>query len=601
MNSFTRHIPRSFFAAALCAAALSSCSDNSGNGSGDEPEITYPPQSPVPDLKSEIEPFDPATRATDSYSPGTDNDIYWEANRFNDTVRVVYNGNSASVTSTSSAIRTDVDDAYVTLRIPSGRKTAVIASGTSHDGGLKLYSASKVMLTLDNLTLESKEGPAINSQSKTRLFLRLADNSVNYLADPAVYAPADRHYTPGASAETEDRKGAFFAEDHVTVSGHGLLEINGNYAHAFATDGMLRILGGVTLTATSNVRNAIHAKGSSKEQRGISIDGGYVYTLCKADAAKCIKSDMPIFIGNAKVVAYNEGGALFDESDSDTSSGAGIKSDADVIIAGADIDVRTTGNGAKGIKADGNLTILDGVVTVSCTGCRFSHADGISSSPSGLKADGHLTVEGGSVKVAMFGDDTKCDAFDARGEIRIGGGESSAYAYGNGFCADTRVRIAGGKVYCFSERDEAISAAEAIEITGGTVISQSPTAMASSADGVLTISNATVVAAGGRSMVTPAGSRPSDATIATVGSLSLQAGEPIALVAGEEVAASPLFAMTFRSPLRKAPLLLATDKASSGSPLTLLIGGSIAGGSTPWEGLVEGGSLPSPTSSLQLR
>lgn len=576
---------------ALSLIVFSCSSDNRG----DEPwpPVTPTPEPPpavAPDFDSEIHPFDPTVRATDTYTPGDDNDIYWEANDFTATVEITYNGAEATVTSSDASIKSVVSDADVAIDITSDVKTRITVRGSSTDGSLKIYSIAKILLDLDGVSLTSAKGPAVNVQSKKRLFVVSREGSVNSFADCREYAAADHYYQIGSSAAVEDRKGAFFAEGHIVVSGKGLLQVFGHNRHALATDGSLRVLPGSSLDIECDSRNAIHAKGSSKEGRGVTVEGGYIYALCTGEAGKCIKSDLDIVVMSGELSLNNTAAAIFDTSDNTTSSGAGIKSDTNVTVNGGTIGIHLTGDGAKGIAADLNLTITDADMTITSTGKQFVHSQ-LTSSPSGLKADNIITISGGSVNIGMFGDDPESDAIDAKGELRIGGGQTYCYAFGNGLCSQSSLRIAGGYVYALSRQSEAITSPSSIAVTGGYVIAHSSVA-SSSQNAVLTVYNATVIAAGGSSMTTvdTAKSR----SCHRFASVTLKGGEPFA-VASES--GSPLFAARFLAPLEEVPLLIASPKFTAGSTWVLFTGGSLQNPDAAWNGFVDGGTLTGDVTS----
>lgn len=151
---------------------------------------------------------------------GTDEDIYWEANEFTNTVNIVYDEASASVTTSSEEILCYVTGAHVTvdMQTNSVKNVGIVISGKSSDGSLKIYGEKKFKLTLDGVDLTSASGPAINSQCKKRIFVHLAEGTTNRLTDAATYAD-DSYYLGDATADSEDRKGCFFSEGNLVFSG----------------------------------------------------------------------------------------------------------------------------------------------------------------------------------------------------------------------------------------------------------------------------------------------------------------------------------------------------------------------------------------------
>lgn len=545
--------------------------------------------SPVPDFDSAIEPFDPDIRATDSYTPGSDNDIYWQANNFKATVDIVYDGATATATSSSNKITVDVSGAHVAVDVTTDTKTEIRISGSSDCGSLKIYSLAKVLLVLDNVSLKSDIGPAVNSQSKKRLFVHATDNTVNSLADAEIYSD-DKYYKQGASVDTEDRKGAFFSEDNTIISGKGLITIKGNNRHALATDGSLRVLPGTTLCVESSKKNAIHAKGSTKEF-GVSIEGGYIYALCTGEAARCIKSDLDIRISKAVLSLNNSSSAAFDTEDNSTSSPAGIKTDTNINIERSEIYVKMTGDGAKGIYADLNVNLASSTVTVTSTGKRYVH-DVDSSSPAGIKSGNIVGIASGEINVAMYGDDSKSDAIESKGSINVTGGNVYTYAYGNCLNAEQDVLISAGNVYAFSEQNEAIDAVSSIEISGGVTLSHSPVSLVSAAAPILNVrSGATIIAAGGNSMTNASSG---STTAVRFNDVNIAAGVPISVL-GEP--AVPLYSMVYLAPCANSPILIASPNFTQGTSWKFTTGGTISSTASQWHGFILGVVASSPKSS----
>ncbi len=588
--SYIRHFITVMTALSLTGLPLASCSSDGEDDPKPSTSTDTDTPSVAPDFNSEIEPFDTSTRTTDSYTPGSDNDIYWQANDFTGEVTVVFAGDSATVSTTASTgITTVRSGAHVAIDITSDIKTRINVTGNTSDGSIKIYSPAKTLLVLDNAEITSTKGPAINCQSKKRLFIEIPEGGSSKLTDEAVYSD-DHYYQSGSSASAEDRKGAVFAEGNVIVSGKGLLQIDGHYRHALATDGYLRILPGTTLAVTTDVKNGLHAKGSSKEANGIVVDGGYIYVLCTGDAGKCMKSDMDITIKGGTLSLNNSSEAIFDTDDNSASSGAGIKSDENINITGGEITVKLTGNGAKGISADSDVNIAGADITVTSTGSQFVHSID-SSSPAGIKAKNDISISSGTVNTAMYGEDNSSDAIKASGRISITGGQTYCYAYGNGLYATGSLGIAGGYVYSLSERSEAITSKDAINITGGYVLSHSPKAITSSSASILTVSDATVIAAGGRSMTTTGSG---SASCKLFGSVNLAAYQPFAVASSS---GTPLLVMQFLPACEDMPLMIASPSFRSGTTWTLAVGGTISSGSDSWNGLRIGASLTDPTST----
>ena len=158
-----------------------------------------------------------------------------------DSVKISYSGNHVTVNSTADSIKYRV-------------------SGTSSDASLKFYSESLFYLTLDGINISSTKGAAINSQSKSRVFLIIADNTVNTLKDAAVYStPID-----------EDEKGTVFTEGPLIIAGEGLLNITGNNKHGICSDEYVRVQNG-NISVLQASSDAIHAKTAQVEGGNLQL------------------------------------------------------------------------------------------------------------------------------------------------------------------------------------------------------------------------------------------------------------------------------------------------------------------------------------------
>ncbi|MCC8037121.1 MAG: carbohydrate-binding domain-containing protein [Bacteroidales bacterium] len=130
-----------------------------------------------PSFDSSITAWDGQTASDTSKASdyGSDKDIYHELNTFSNVLTITYNGTSASYTTTNDKILVYQTGAHVTVDMLTNDvdKTEIILKGTSSDGSLKVYGASKYKLTLDGVSLTSSRGPAINSQCKKRVYVAL--------------------------------------------------------------------------------------------------------------------------------------------------------------------------------------------------------------------------------------------------------------------------------------------------------------------------------------------------------------------------------------------------------------------------------------------
>ncbi len=299
---------------------------------------------------------------------------YWENNAWTTTVRVTYTEDGATVTGSTTRVSATIDGGHVVINAYASR-VHIIVSGECSNGSLKVYSEYKYRMTLNGLNLTNPTGSAINNQCGKTLYLILADDTENYLADGETYTYVDE----------EDMKATFFSEGQVAVSGTGALNVTSLGRHGIVSDDYLRFRKGCSIYVNSVSGNGIRGKD------GVYIDGGVINVETSADAAKGITSLSTVTITGGRTTLITSGAPVIDAAIADTSSCAGLKADSALVITGGQLAIKSTGEGGKGINAHQTLDITGGTIKVVTTGRK-----GLAS-PKGIKCDGEMTVSGGSI------------------------------------------------------------------------------------------------------------------------------------------------------------------------------------------------------------
>ena len=359
----------------------------------------------------------------------SDSDIYWEAEvesdgTFKNTIIVTYAGDDATVEMSNNAgkVYTFAKEGAHVVLYPSGddvKKCEIILKGSSENGSLKIYNTTnpddkeagkKTKLTLNGVSLKSGRGPAINYQAGKRLFLHLTDGTENYLEDCVEYKE-DAYYFTGKTVADEDRKGCFFSEKAVVVSGIGRLTVKGNYKHAISVDNDFYMRPGPTVVVTGAAKNCLHCNDE------IHFTGGYFY------------------------------------ANNSTAGGKGLKTDSTLVVDGGRLVINTSGTygkddkgeqeSPKGIKIDGDITVNAGDITVRCIG-KCEGSEGIESKKS-------LTVNGGKIDVMAYD-----DAMNAATLVKFTGGETFCLStHNDGIDSNGDIKIVGGKVTSIAANMEA--------------------------------------------------------------------------------------------------------------------------------------------------
>ncbi|MBR5431124.1 MAG: carbohydrate-binding domain-containing protein [Bacteroidales bacterium] len=467
----------------LVAAAIAAVSCDPFGTDGDDPFSIADPfqQGGMGGAQISVTPADcPINTSIEEYAGqtaddissdavGENEDLYWELIdvKAKNTISIVFNGDSVEITNPNETDNTvEADGAHVIITL--GKKSRINLSGSSADGSVRIYpkdaaDASKFILSLNNLSLSSKTGPAINSQVKKRVYIHLEGE--NTLSDASAYTD---------DVEGEDSKGCLFSEGNQIWSGSGKLTITGNRKHAIATDGYFYMRPGPTIVVLDAASNGIKVKGDSDQDEfgleyGMYIAGGLIWAHNSATAGKCLSTDANFRMTGGKLILDTTGDAEWDHDEQDTSSPACIKADGHIIIHDGEIVAKSSGKGGKGMNADSTITFKGGVVTAAISGGQFVYGQE-DSDPKAIKAEGDILIEGGEIKACSTGRTDGSEGIESKSSITISGGDTYVYAYDDAVNSGVDFNMSGGKLYAYALNNDAIDSNSNIRITGGEAI-----------------------------------------------------------------------------------------------------------------------------------
>lgn len=330
-------------------------------------------------------------------------------------VTVNYQGTSADVCmpgSLANLLSVTVTDGHVSI-IQSASVTEEITyvlSGSSDNGSFYMDGELKASIVLNGLTLNNPVGAAINIRDGKRISVELADGTVNTLTD-------------GLNGS---QKACFAVNGHTEFKGGGTLNLTGNTAHAFWGDeyvelkktvGTINVLGavgdgfnvnqyffmkggtvninkvgddGIQVTATDDETDEDNGK--------LMINGGSLTIGVTATAAKALKADSLVSIYAGDIILKGTGG--MEVVNNDPSYCAGVKT-LDFYQKGGQLSITMTGTAARGITAD-VITVDEGTLDITNSGAGQS-ATSDSYTAKGLKADTNIALNGGAITIAMSG------------------------------------------------------------------------------------------------------------------------------------------------------------------------------------------------------
>ncbi|MBO4447503.1 MAG: carbohydrate-binding domain-containing protein [Bacteroidales bacterium] len=385
---------------------------------------------------------------------GSEDDI--SNTSFTRMVTVNYSSAGASVTgySASPSISVSISGNEVTVNNTGKEIVIYKLSGTATDGYFKLYSAKKMALLIDGLSLTNPDGAAINIQSGKRCFVLLEGSNTLSDGSSATYSSGD-----------EDMKAVFFSEGQLCFSGSGSLTVNANNKlskSGIVSDDYLRFMQSPSITVTSGV-NAGHGM---KANDYVRIGDGTLKITTSAVMNNGISSDDYVLVEGGVSTINVSGGVGYDTEDAEYKGSAGIKCDNYFGMTGGAVTIKNSGAGGKGVNAGSydfdaeNHTLSDsyisgGDLAITCTGRESNDV-----SAKGIKI-GWATKSG-------TGEHAKVTGY--AGNLTISGGSVNVSASGGeGIEAKGTLTITDGYVYGFSAYDDGINSLNDMTISGGYV------------------------------------------------------------------------------------------------------------------------------------
>ena len=322
-----------------------------------------------------------------------------------------------TVTLTGSGGETDshsvqISGSVVTI---SGPGTYVI-SGSLDDGYILVNASAedKVQLVLDGVSIHSSDYAAIYVKQADKVFITLAEGTVNTLSNGGSFASKDEN----------DVDAVVFSKDDITFNGNGTLHI--------------------TCPAGSGI--------VGKDE--VTITAG-VYEITAGNHAIRAKDSLAIADGSFTLTA-SEDGLHAENSDDDTLGYIYIAGGSFVIQAGDDaihaISVLQIDGGSFSITAAEGLEatyiqINDGTIQISASD------DGINAARKSSAYTPTVEINGGEITIVMGAGDT--DGVDSNGNIVINGGTVNVSGQSS-FDCDGTAEYNGGTIIVNGQQVDSI-------------------------------------------------------------------------------------------------------------------------------------------------
>lgn len=431
--------------------------------------------------------------------------------------------------SDSDNVKTDGDAVEIT-----GEGTYII-SGTLTNGRIIVNAkdSDKIQLVLNGANINCDTGAAIYVKQADKVFITLAPSSENTLSNKREFVAVDDNNIDSV----------IFSKSDLTLNGSGKLTVNAAYGHGIVSKDDLVLTGGEysitsekqALSGKDSIRVAdgtytlnagkdgLHSENTDDTSKGfIYIANGTFDITCDCDG---IDASGTVTVKNGNINITSGGGSENAEKKSEEFFPGGRNQQNQ---SAEQTTEQSDSVSAKGIKADGNLTIVSGEfsinsaddaihsnssVTVSggtykiLTGDDGIHADAnltvtngtlnIEKSYEGLEGQA-INISGGTISIVSdddgmnaaggndesgFGGNMMQDDFstDENTSITISGGKITINASGDGIDSNGNFYVKGGEIYVSGPENDgngALDYSGDAQITGGTIVAAGMSGMA---------------------------------------------------------------------------------------------------------------------------
>ncbi len=351
---------------------------------------------------------------------------------------------SNPVAQTVNGVEVSVNGSHVTANHGSVKSVCYVVSGTTTKGSLTVVGDKKYAVKLNGANITNPDSAALNLLCDKRAYILLADGTTNTLADG----------TGGL------QKGALYCKGKLLFNGSGSLSVTGNTNNGIHSADYIVFNKGNNIYVKSTANHGI------KANDGIFINGGIINVEVTAAAAKGINSESHIIVNGGRTTVVTTGGGAYDSDEGEAKGSAGIKTDSTLTVNGGELWLKSTGAGGKGINVDMEATFNSGGVYVITTGSQYKSGND-TSSPKGIRADGNISITDGLIRVRTSG--TSGEGIETKGTLTITGGEVASYAYDDAINSKSTLTISGGYIYAHGQKNDGLDANGNCYVKGGTV------------------------------------------------------------------------------------------------------------------------------------
>lgn len=440
-------------------------------------------------------------------------------------------------------------------------------SGTSANGSFTLNGSYKASIELNAVSLTSTQGAALNLQDGKRISLSIKKDTKNSLADAASGSQkgciaCKGHLEikgKGVLNIHGNAAHAIYAKEYVTLKNATVNILSAakdgvNCNQYFAMESGTLSASGVQDDGLQ-VSYKDDTDRESEDTGSITISGGTVDLSTTATAAKGMKTDGNILVSDGNVTITTSGGGKWDSDESKTKASSCLSADGKVQISGGTIALSSSGGGGKGISCDGEFVADGGTICITTTGGMYAYVNGTEypnysgntdrlssnqkSSPKGIKADGNVNINGGSITVNVSGNGG--EGIESKSVMTITDGTIVANTADDALNSSSHMYIKGGNITVVATGNDGLDSNGNMYIEGGTIMAFGTTSPecgidANEEDGYSVIfTGGTLLAVGGGNSVPTTSASTQPYVSSTV---SVSANSAITLKNGETTLAS---------------------------------------------------------------
>lgn len=368
-------------------------------------------------------------------------------------------------------------------------------SGSSSNGSLTLQGSYKCTLSLLGLTLTNPQGAALDIQNGKRIDLSVKKETVNTLTDGEGGTQkgciACKGHLELKGKGTLNVYGntahGIYAKEYVELKNCTVNVLKAVKDGINCNQYFLMESGELNISGTGDDGVQVSFKDSSdrdEEDTGtLTLSGGTLTATVTAAAAKALKAEAGVSIAGGTLTATTSGHGTWDSDELKTKASACIGADGDVLISDGTLVLTSTGGGGKGINCDGTLTISGGTSTVKTSGGMYAYVNGreytsytsnadnlnssYRSSPKGMKADGNIAITGGTVSVTTTGNGA--EGIESKAQLTIEGGTIEVNAYDDAINSGSHMYIKGGDITVVASNNDGLDSNGNMYISGGTI------------------------------------------------------------------------------------------------------------------------------------